>query len=131
LAFARWAFEPSSVAAPIASNWHDARGWGVYTVKTLVTRPLRRRFWERAELTIDVDDPGVEGAQVELRFEPACGVAPRTVTVRQRTSLALSPPPCLREGELARLNATFLNDLFGPGVDRNIYLLLVPVAGRR
>lgn len=100
------------------------RGWPIYGAGVRTTAALPESFWVTHELSLDVDDPGQDGALASVSWQPECGSAEvRTVLGRSRT-----PVPACDSTMNRRLVVQFLNDDAHPGFDRNLYVTLVPKA---
>jgi hypothetical protein len=113
------AFAPGDAADAYA----PARGWPLYANGSRTSAPLPQAFWAFHLASLDVDDPGTDGAQAILRWEPDCGER-LSVAVRKRQAVAL--PPC--DHSPRALAIEFLNDEWRPPFDRNLYVTLLPLA---
>lgn len=100
------------------------RGWPLYGAGERTTAELPESFWATRALSLDVDDPGTEGALASIHWQPECGLAEvRTIVERSRIPV----PNCDSTGS-RRLVVQFLNDDAHRGFDRNLYVTLVPTA---
>ncbi len=108
--------------APAGSAYAPGRGWPLYANGTVRTAALSAEFWGNHDVFLDVDDPGDDGAQVELRWEPPCDSAATTV-VRKQVEAVL--PPCKATAPRS-LVVEFKNDEWRPDFDRNVFVTLGP-----
>ena len=96
------------------------RGYPMYWSRTLRTAPLPADVIAHAVVALDVDDPGVQGALVEIATDPPCAEPVRyTVLAAERQPL---PTTCTGP---ASILVTFMNDDAQLGFDRNAYARVV------
>lgn len=103
-----------------SAAYQPGRGWAMYANGSRTSVEATSDFWADAALAVDVDDPGEEGATVNVRWEPDCG-APVEEAVHERANIEL--PNCTTAGP-RRLIVEFRNDDAHPGFDRNVYVSL-------
>jgi hypothetical protein len=102
-------------------RWRE-RGYALYWNQSVTTRSFRWEDIQEYTLVLDVDEPGAEGARVTTLWEPSCGIPGSETFVRERTALALEPPPCSESGPFV-LHVAFTNDT-SDGGDRNVYVAI-------
>lgn len=105
---------------PVPTSYWPGRGFGLYFAHRWTSRPVTPEEARRADVLLDVDEPGAEGGHVALSWEPGCDAAPSTVVVHAAMRVRAPTPTC--EGVPLRLVAHFLNDSAPGGPDRNVYV---------
>lgn len=120
-----WALDaaPASLQmtrGPVPTSYWPGRGFGLYFAHAWTSRPVTTAEAARADVLIDVDEPGAEGAHVALSWDPGCDAAPVEVAAFGPLRVRAPTPTCT-EGPL-RLTAHFLNDSPPGGPDRNVYV---------
>lgn len=106
--------------APAGTAYTPSRGWPMHSSGSLRSASLPADFWTDRLAFFDVDDPGAQGAEATLRWEPTCG-APASITIHAPTSTSF--PPCDTSTPRA-LVVEFLNDEWRPDFDRNLFVTL-------
>jgi hypothetical protein len=96
------------------------RGWPMYRNGQMSSAVMPSDFWRQHFISFDVDSPGRDGAQVTIRWSPACGDAAKLM-VKEATTLPL--PPCDSVGPRS-VTIDFENDVTENDFDRNIYVTL-------
>lgn len=107
--------------APPGSAYEPNRGWPMYANGTMQTATLSVEFWSSRAVFLDVDDPGDEGAKVDVRWEPPCDSA---VTSLVRGPVTTALPQC-NATTPRTLVVEFKNDQWRPDFDRNVFVTLV------
>lgn len=102
------------------ARYQPDRGWGIYTNSSITSAEMPAHFWRNRKIVLDVEDPGVEGAQVEVE---QCGLI-QMVWVKART--LVSGPPCDNDDAWT---VRFMNDAAGPEVDRNVFVMIAEGTG--
>ncbi len=105
---------------PVPTSYWPGRGFGLYFAHSWTSRPMGVEEARRADVLLDVDEPGDEGAHVALSWEPSCE-APPVVVVTHAAMRVRAPVPGCADGAM-RLVARFLNDSPPGGPDRNVYV---------
>ncbi|MDP2314205.1 MAG: hypothetical protein Q8P41_14980 [Pseudomonadota bacterium] len=101
-------------------SFSPGRGWALYANGKRLSVAAPYAFWRSHAVSLDVDDPGDEGAEVRVSWAEDCDTV---VHLRVFQPMTVTPPVCDRPG-LRRLIVEFLNDEARAGSDRNLYVSL-------
>jgi hypothetical protein len=102
------------------SFYRAGRGWPIYANGSIVSLAIEAKNFDSAQLLLDVDDPGVEGAKVRIQWQDQCG---EVVELSVFQPIQVKLPACDMPGRRS-LEVSFLNDVSDENIDRNLYVSL-------